>query len=424
MDNKDNIIRPSFINKIYMILLVLMPIINQYMIFGWTFLMLFSAFGMVLLVLNYKRCTKNRMWKGILVYLFYVTISLLLHAVVLDTGMGTLLLRLLNLVFTIVHFMIVAPILFDYEYGYKFYTKVIVILSIIIMIQYAQFFIMGRATKLIIPGVALNYNNISDSTELINYALRRAQSSNYFRPSSLFLEPAYYAQYVLPWLYITLSKGFTHWKKAVLAAFVTLPTILTASSLAIGGCLIIWFMFGLKVAADSRRKFNFGALVALVLLVIVIWYSVNDANVQTSVLIKMRSLSSIETASSSLSVRLLRGWECFKQFKLVDKIFGCGYGNIYGHLTKYNISTISDVNMGDISYMNGLSTMLCSLGIVGSIVYIYYFFLGRLKFSITRKYLFLCLLVLMLTSAVFDTAVYFLVIVFLFSVDEQAANVA
>ena len=400
-------------------MMVLMPIINQYMILGWTFTMLFSALGIVLLIFNYHKCAKRHIWYGVLAYLFYVTLSLLAHAIILDTGLATLLLRLLNLTFTIVHFFVVAPVLFDYEYGYEFYTKVVIVLSIIILVQYIQFFISGRATKLIIPGVALNYNNISDSSELISNALKRAQSSNYFRPSSLFLEPAYFAQYVLPWLYLTLSKGYTNGKMAIIAAFVTLPTLLTASSLAIGGSVIIWVIFGLKLASDTKNRFNYGAFFAIVFILFIVWYAMNDVTVQTSLLIKLRSLYAIEFKSSSLSVRLLRGWECFKQFKPLDKIFGCGYGNVSHYLSVNHIFTIYDTNMGDLSYMNGISTMVCSLGIVGTLVYIHFFIVGIFKAGRQSRYLILIWVILMLTTAVYDSAIYFLILVFAL-VDERS----
>ena len=114
----------------------------------------------------------------------------------------------------------------------------------------------------------------------------------------------------------------------------------------------------------------------------------------------------------STPLRLIRGWLCFEQMDFVHQLFGSGYTNLQVYFNDYGIKTIVDDFTGvDTVFMNGIFTMLCRVGIVGSILYLVPFFhlFKRKKIMFP---LLLCWFLLEVTSSAFDTPSFFVLLLF------------
>lgn len=220
----------------------------------------------------------------------------------------------------------------------------------------------------------------------------------YFRPSSLFLEPSYYALFVLPCFAFSL---FSSSDKSIARAFLLLITFVLSSSnsgLLISGTLIVGFiLFAKKGSGDYLAA-------SLALLLIVLYYAMGDT-------------SSIESAikrvfeGGSADNRITRGYIAYGSLDIYHQLFGTGLNNLGNYLDFHHISTGFDSE--NLNYCASIPQTLCYSGLLGaSFLFAYLINLGTscrspLMFSIFL----IILLVLNYESALFSYRFAFLVII-------------
>lgn len=406
----------------YILLLALLPILDQYKFFGMTFEMIFGVFGLAIIILNRgKLKDNNKFYNEILFLLIYTVIILLIQGIRLEVDPFQMLFRIgLYVLITMGICFVTTDVCTFLEFK-NIYEKIVIILSLITIFQFLLYTFTGRATMLLFPGLDLNYSTFN-STEYSAETLSRLSYGWYYRPCSLFLEPAHHAQYVMPWLFLeVLSIDTSEGRRLANCIIVSIGLLLTASSLGVLGCTIAWLMAFIRWSSKMGRRAlirNF-AFLCLVIVLAGVFYRVPA--VQFYFNMKMKELTADNWGSNSFTMRMVRGFACFSKFSIPDKIFGCGYGNILQYLTTQNISTIYDARMGDLSYMNGAATLLCSYGIIGTIYYIYVFFARKFIFNWTYLGLICSMGIIMLTSAVFNTPTYYigLALILLFQIDNK-----
>lgn len=398
------------LKKIYMVLFVVLPIINQYQFFSLTFLQIYTLFGVCVWILNNRKLIIDR---GVMAYIFYVIIiSLVGYTIAGDSSVTRIILRMVSFVLLTVNFYVIFPKMADFSYIYKIYSIIIFLIVITLFAQYILYLVGNRPTMLLMPGMTLNYNGGVNSSEFMSYTLGRINTGYYYRPCSIFIEPGFQSMFCAPWLALKLFYGKEKkWKEILVALIVTITMILTTSSMGILCALVIWMLFVVNTFSPGDRRNIKTVLLILPFLIVAGIYLYGVSGVSTSIAIKMKSLQNIN-GSSSLTWRLLRGVECFKQIGLFQQIFGCGYGDLTSYFNLIHLTTKYDINLTLIDYMNGISYLFCSIGIVGSIllfnIVVKYF--PRYKTKIETKILFVCLLIIMFSAAVFDTDKYFLYI--------------
>lgn len=410
------------IKKIYLVLFVLLPIINQYQFGSLSFIQIYSMMGVVLWLLFSK---KIRLLICPIIYIIYaIMISIIGFLNVNEGSMLQLILRLSAFVVITLNFYIVFPILCDSKFVLETYTIVIYFVTILFYIQYVFYILLGRSFMLIIPNIPLNYNDGINSSEFMAYTLGRLKTGYYYRPASVFIEPGFQAMYCIPWLSIRLfSMKENQTKNVIICLIVTASMILSTSSMAIFSCLIIWGLYFYRIFRKLNKQMLKALLIALPLAIISSIYLLHSSGVLTSISIKLKSFQNIDEGSS-LTWRVLRGWECYKGIGLFQKIFGCGYGDVANYLRSIGLQTIYDSNLTLIDYMSGGFYMLCSVGLIGSLL------LGGMVGRYLRigwknmqmRVLFICLLVVMFSAAIFDTDKYFLFLGLIICLSLQGRN--
>ncbi len=231
------------------------------------------------------------------------------------------------------------------------------------------------------------------------------------RYSSVFPEPAYFAQFALLPMAVSMfeSGDLFHDQKRVLCVFLTTVAILLGRSAnGLFVALPLWLVFVLmqfKRGAKAEHLFLI-ALCGVVGIIVV---------VETGMLEKAwaRVLTVKRGSASTGTLRLLQGIEVFKQLPPLAKWFGIGFGNVNSFLVENSITTIYSNNIGN-EYMNGFSTVLVSSGIIGFLFYMLIWFgmFFENRYLVNRM-IWLVISMLMCTSAIFYSPILVVYLVFI-----------
>lgn len=393
----------------FTVLIVLVPILNQYNYFPLMIFDIISIFALLYSVL--KKLNLGGLNIGFFFFLVYTIADLFIMGIFINgVELSSLAIRMIRVLVIYLCYYKNGNELFDYTIGYKAYTIIVYIISFVTIMQYIAYFLFRIDLAFLIPDAPLNYN-VELSTTLMN-TWHSNSTIGYFRPCSFFIEPAYQAQYMLPWMGIKLfSEDFELNKKTISSViFVTLGMVLTTSSLAFLGSAIIWFLFTIKMM--RKRRVAKGYIYGFATFVLLFVFLLSRSSIQEQLMEKFTSINSLQ-ASSSFTLRLLRGIYCYVQMGNIQNIFGCGYGNIVAYFNSIHLVTPLDVRIASIDYMNGFSYALCDFGLIGFLVYIIF----MIRCVLPRKKngsafgLIVVWMLLMLTASIFDTAVYFFIVV-------------
>lgn len=399
--------------KFYTIILILAPILNQYKIPGLNFVELIAIYGLTLVLVKRPKIYNDRflvyMCTGLITTIIS-TFILLLRIINFDLNIISYILRIIKYISVVFGIGIACEFYFDLNFAKKIYTILIGIISLLLIFQIGIHFITGKNLFFIIPGVTLNYNNSMNSSELLATNINKISHGYYFRPSSLFLEPAYYALYVLPWICFYLYQEKINFKKILFSLMVSVTCVLTTSSLGILGCVIIWLCY--FIIYIKKNKFNHNTLLLFFIMIFIcilcFFLLLKSDDILTSINIKLGSLRTLDNASST-SMRLLRGWFFYDQLDFLSKLIGVGYGNLsmFYHSTGMNL--IYDLNLTEVSYMCGFATIINSFGIIGLFLFINWLLTLYKNSTLSNKILIVILCVILFTSDCYDSAFYWLI---------------
>lgn len=399
---------PNILIKGYLLMFVLLPILNQYMIGSVKVIQIYTFIGVIIWLLIGK---EHKVDFKITSYIIYAIIISCIGFSVVDTGkIIQLALRLTGFIFLILNFYVVFANFCNRDFVVKWYSRIVELVTVTLLIQYLIYKFSGFPFMLLLPNVPLNYNGGLNSSAFMSFTIGRIFTGYYYRPCSIFIEPAFHAMYCIPYVVIQLFSSERVTSKNILfALIVSVSMILTTSSMAIAACTVVWIFFIMKIMslrnANSIKSFLF----ILPIIALGVYFIATSEGVLTSVAIKVDNIQNIDH-SSSLTWRLFRGVECYKGIGVFQKIFGCGYGDVANYLNHIQLKTIYDTNLTLIDYMSGAFYMLCSIGVVGA-MFMFSMMLPYLKLckkNYEMRMLVICLIMVYFSSAIFDTDKFFL----------------
>lgn len=266
---------------------------------------------------------------------------------------------------------------FDLSYALKVYRLLCIAVSVYIILQTLFY----TTTGIILPFKILGIPWASGKTfDILD--VKAIADSYYYRPSGIFIEPGYAAQFLLPGLAISLY-GWNGNKKINfrIMGLLMVALLLTTSSQAILISGIIIFIYVLSIIKDNRsfKKLFMNILIIVALFVLTIFF-LNLSIVQRAI---SRVTGNI-VGGSSVALRLYRGFAVFIQLPFLYKVIGVGHGNLgnfvisHGLITKYDPVVLS---IASAEYANGISTVLVYYGVIGLVILsmIYFDFLRHTK---------------------------------------------
>lgn len=338
--------------KIATCIIILSPILAPYGIGGLSFGFILPLIACLTLILQEKKIS----YSVPKYYLYYLIYMMTIPAIAsyffygkFDISFGEISLFLVLAIF-LKHF--------DIEYGFKVYERVVLFLVIIFLLQYLSYIFLGHSFSGLVPFLPLVYNNI----EMGEFASGQAQA---MRQSSMFLEPAQFAQYLLPYLIITLFDKDNN--SVVKAILITIVFILLQSGNGVLFCGLSWILF-LTIGDKIREKniiLRVGLYLFIGLAIITVGTVFLTSEIGSGLLSRVNEFDSTNTTTSGF-IRIYRGYIPFAEFDSIQKFVGISTTNNFAlQLSNLRCWWMFD----DELYLNSFQSKLIYSGILGTILY-------------------------------------------------------
>lgn len=343
------------------------------------------------------------------VFFVLALISMLIRG---QENMGDFIQKWIKIAVFVCIFDVMARTEFDFGTMCKWCIRVGMILSLVLLIQVLlnTIFHIQITPYLNSKWFPLYYGD-QDTVSLIQIQ-RRWLAFDMWRASSVFAEPAGFAQFIL--LPLTLAifweGDFLHRKKGIICAIIfTIAIFLGKSANGIIISLIVWVIFIMGSFKSMVKRSRFVFIAAFMVIAVVV---ISQTNYMSEAWERVETLA-VVGGSTTANQRFLQGIAIFAQLPTAAQWLGIGFGNVEAFLTESHITTAYLTDVGN-EYMNGFSTVLVSGGIVGLILFLFIWF--RLFFenkSSVSRVLLVVISILFCTSSVFYSCltVYYLVFI-------------
>lgn len=260
----------------------------------------------------------------------------------------------------------------------KKYMKYIVLVSAVLFwVQFLIVLITGEQKICFVPNLtgSFTYENMSYS-ELVSHQL------NNLRPSSIFLEPSYMAYYYVSYLaLIWFSENIKRKWLTKEIIFIILTLLALQSGSGIVGLIILFIV---KILSILRSK-NTAQRILIILLCLPLFAGGSYIYLKSDIGEDMFSRTKeFSTQGTSGYTRVVGGYIIFQQLNFNEQIFG-----IPDARERFGIERTDGSN---IFYINGVQTILISLGLVGALLYLFFYMSLFNKTCLTAR---ICIIVLL-----------------------------
>lgn len=382
-------------SELYILLIVLFPIINNYSVF----IPIGDILAIILLPIFYLKRRKANLvrienTKNYFLFLIFSFFSLLVNII------NTPSLKYAEIFaknFHIVLYAIYALYLSKYFFNLDSFTsklkKVIDFVVIIEIIEQIIYMVSGKQLYLLLPFLRLNYTDTLYSDYVRDMTF--ASMSQGYRPSSLFLEPAHFASVVIIGLVFRITENNKSYRDYIFLLMYVFSIFISRSTggiVSLGICCL-FYLFFCKVESQKERKFKY--LLGTVVLCTSLYLLIGNSSVMKIVLSRIGEIGSMVYDTSG-NRRVLRGYLVFGELSNLHHFIGTGFGNLLNTITLNGISVLTDTSYTE--EMAQIPYLLCSTGIIGTILYYYTF----LKKFIKRNNINKLLTVIFVLSGVFN----------------------
>jgi hypothetical protein len=227
----------------------------------------------------------------------------------------------------------IIPNSFNYDYFIKIYKRVVYISCVAIIIQYLGYYLGGVYIDFKIP--FLSYSSIAAE----NFNLAGSRLMN-FRPDSIFLEPSYFAYYVIGYLPIVLFNELGKVINILEGIFISLLLLMGKSSTAILLLIFIWSFYLIKLLEYKEISFSRKNKIFFILFFLLSFVGLILVNTDLFVSIQRMSFSYNDALASSVWSKLSGGRIFVNQLSSSQKLFGVGLGNYFKPIFTTSINFI------------------------------------------------------------------------------------
>lgn len=241
-----------------------------------------------------------------------------------------------------------------YNVGYlRRYMRIVFFVSAFLFcIQLALIYKTG-SNMCFVPPLSSNvlYRDFSYS-ELVLFHLQAE------RPSALFMEPAYFAQYLLCVLVLELfgSTNVKHYNKCIILGIIVLLLLIQS------GCGVIGLAFLLLIKfASIYSTLNLEKKIVYTIFLLPLFYFGVHSYINSEAggkMVDRKSEISLENTESSGSIRMLRGYVVYDNLPISNKIFGSNGDDVKSIARR-------TVGYDEGMLFNGFQAYLVEYGIVG-----------------------------------------------------------
>ncbi|MEK5585139.1 hypothetical protein MKZ21_23100 [Paenibacillus sp. FSL P2-0536] len=351
---------------------------------------------------------KGRKFRGSSYWVFFIYaifITLIVSFFQADSNASDIIFKLLRDSVYVCIFLLFGQFYFNVNYAIKIYSKIVLLVSSYLFLQVISFRIFNFTLPWIIKFLPINYVGLSSNEYISKYV---GMYYHQFRPTSIFLEPAHFAQYVIPCLILFL---FPYKKNEVIklksALYVSIALLFSSSAIGIILMLVTWSIWFLKNGVDSKNiGYKFFLILSFAVAIGVCFYLYQSGNEYVRVLSRIGEINLNAEDQSSGNIRVLRGFNIWSQFPELFKILGIGFGNYETFVVNNSINTfLYNVN-GASDYMSTISDILVYSGVLGAILFLRFMMKSFLVGSFTCKSLIIIMLLMFFASSLYSSPLY------------------
>lgn len=251
----------------------------------------------------------------------------------------------------------------DFRYLLKWYKYYAI--AFIGFFFFQEFLYMATGVRVpgLIPGLSLTVTEEIGSDRYMDMILYG------YRSTSVFSEPAHFAQWLLPLLSIELM--FDKSKKHFLfAGAIVLALLLLRSGNAMFGLAVVLLCFLLYLFFENKSRYRFLILVAFVLALVVggAYYLKSEA--ASDVLDRQGELQLTGDTSDMMGqVRLYRGYFVFAEYNFLEQMIGMS--DVPKLLNYIKTSKVAMFFEDHETYFNAIQSILLKTGYIGLIIFIW-----------------------------------------------------
>ncbi|AEE91893.1 hypothetical protein [Tepidanaerobacter acetatoxydans] len=380
MHEKDNCSRLS--KFITWIVLLFMPL-STYAAYveGITFGDILLILGVLLITtdifLNKKINLLNIIATPLLLYMIFIIIHSLIFWMIKPYELSEGLLGVSRYLLYLYFAMNGAKYYFNYDYGYKIYKKLAILFALYCIAQYFSYNFFSTVLPVNLFGLP-TFDDISAITSKYNISMYQTGAVLY-RPRSVFLEPAYFAAYQIPILYLILNnkneKYLTKYSSAIL---ITASIFLAGTTTGILMQFLCWW----KPIITELKKISFKFVNLIIIAIPCVYLFISSDYWQR---VSNRIISNDGTLGTSVTGRI-QNYKIFFDGRLSwdQLLFGQGKWVSVGYLPSYG-------------------ELIISFGLVGLVVFSVVMLLTYLKTQKIGKAMTLLLLVMCIgTNTLFN----------------------
>ncbi len=274
------------------------------------------------------------------------------------------------------------------QYLVKYYSFLVYCSCALFVVQEITFILSGARISGMIPGLPLVYQDISEA-----YIQRMLTVS---RSSSFFLEPAYFAEFLFPFIIIKL---FANTKKSRIEAIaVSAIMLLVRSGTGVFLLLIVWgawFFFG---SFKKSTKYSVAVALGFVFTALLLY-----GGFEQSLYNRTQELDFERGAlgeSSSGFIRFYRGYYYYAELPFINKLFGAPADVVDSIMNLYYSFSVNKNS----TFLNGAQTLLINYGFFSFVFYMRHLFQYCYKVKFEVKVIAVCCVYLMLSESFFLTS--------------------
>lgn len=304
---------------IYTLLICFLPIISIYasgipgINLGELLLLVFLVIGV-----TKKWSFNDEQPYGLLIISFYIVIITLFSMMIDSSQIINVFVRTVRFLFYIFTIYFLSKKFFDFKIAVKVIRKTSIFATLYVFAQTILYRAFGLILKGFIPFIPL----YTSQYESFDYAL--LYKTMFYRPTSFFLEPAHFAQYIIFGIVICLFHDDFRLKNVFRGLFLTSGVILSTSGQGLVITAFIWIFFTIQLlvtAQLSRKKRILGLFIPGISLAAI------PLLLKTEMVKNNLSRFLNSGTNTAVSARSEGYLAYFMETNPFYKIFGSGYGN-------------------------------------------------------------------------------------------------
>ena len=355
------------------------------------------------------RKRRIKIYKNQLLYafVFYSLIISFAVAAMEHGNLGDMLTRIIRDAFFYIYIFSFAYSFLNYSTFVKWLKKICLILAAFIIVQEIVYILTGY----LVPGFLLNatVSQTTSARQIYRHTLVSATRNGYLKANGFMTEGAHCAQALAIAIVGTYNFEENDKKSVQLAVFFTICSVFTFSASAIFFSGILWMAILISMLRKKQLSSRIGLPILVFLVGIIVFSFVGLESNLSSVVGRIISASSSETADNSSFFRLYTGFAFWRGLPLINKVVGIGFGNYSSLYTLYQ-GEYTQMMLSE--YMNSLSYILVSGGVVGLLLMVA-FFAGLYKKSNYKGKTTIVLLVFMSISSSPYISIYWVLMMML-----------